>query len=82
MNLDRLLDPIAFIDLLECILLHVLLVMCWPFRLFDLDDSNRWYTDDAVQLIQKHGIALYVSLLSMRRELELVSGTLFVSLLV
>ena len=28
MNLDRPLDPIAFIDLLECILLHVLLVMC------------------------------------------------------
>ena len=56
--------------------------MCWPSRLFDLDDSNRLYTDDAVQLIQKHGIAWFVVLLSMRRELELVSGTLFVSLLV
>ena len=50
-NLDRLLDSIAFIDLLEYILLHVLLVMCLPFRLFDLDDSNRLYTDDVIRLI-------------------------------
>jgi len=51
MNLDRLLYSISFIDLLECIVLRVLLVMCWPSRLLDLDDSNRLYTDDAVRLI-------------------------------